>query len=651
MIEAWKIGVNIAMTSNAAQVLGVLGRDLFAMGRQAEALTSKLNAVKLAAVGAMGVIAGGAVLTGMAKLVEHGKELVHQQALFQLSLKESGLTAQQVAEETAKVTDAAFRNTRDVLGTSFSENFKNIRELRGVFGKDSQGDVAGTNEAIKNLASVTKAQQVIRSLLGNEHSDQAFEMAKALEIKGVSMDPSHFEKMLDSMVKASVAFGGRVTGTDFFSAFKYGRTATLGWSDDFVGKILPTLMQEMKSGNGSGSGTGGPGNALQSMFQAVVGGVMSNKAATEFNRLGLLDPTKVITTKTGSVKGVQPGGVFGSADFEQNPYEWVQKYLVPALNKSGITDANAVREEVAHLFVNRTAQQIATMFATQQLRIQKDAALVDQAGGLGGYDALLAADPDAKIRAFKTAWDNLLTSLGSTLVTPATDMLLKLARAINYLGDIAQRHSTITYWVLTLTAALAGMAVVGGTLLIVVAGLKAFAAITGLRLAATGLMLVAGGLRALTAIAWVGLATGAKEAAGGLGLLLGVLARFAGPLAFLYGMRPSATQGPGVDYPGGMKGAQPASPGQQLGPQSPNLLLPQGQSGPESHPRSLWMPGGGGDKGSQQHGDVYLDGKKVGQVLWPHLANEISRPSNGSNNPDLRQSPLYPGVNGNWALA
>ena len=47
---------------------------------------------------------------------------------------------------------------------------------------------------------------------------------------------------------------------------------------------------------------------------------MSNKAAGEFVRLGLVDPTKVIRTSTGSVKGIEPGGVRGSATFQQDPY-------------------------------------------------------------------------------------------------------------------------------------------------------------------------------------------------------------------------------------------------------------------------------------------------------------------------------------------
>lgn len=484
-MDAWKIGVSIAMTSNASAVLGVLGRDLFGMGKQAEALTSKLGLVRLAAIGAVGVIAGGAALTGMVKLVEHGKELIHQQALFKAALLDSGMSAQDMALETAKVTAAAWKNTQDVMGTGVAENLKNIRELRMVFGD--------TQEALSNLKVVTQAQMVMESVRGHGAGDQVFDMAKALEIKGVSMDPAHFNKLIDAMVKAAVASGGKVLGSDFFSAFKFGRTATQGWDDNFVGTILPTLIQEMKSGGGSGGGVGGPGNALQSAFQAVVGGVMSNKAADEFLRLGIVDPTKVIRTTTGAVKGIAPGGVQGASQFQADPYQWVQNVLVPALQKAGDNTPDKMREEIAHLFVNRTAQQMMTMFATQQQRFQKDATLITGAGGIDAQQALLANDPAMKMKAFTEAWQNLLTALGAPLVETAYHMLDSLTAGLNHLAMFAAAHPDTVLVIGEVTAALAALAVVMGAFAIGSAAAAALGLLTG----AGGLLALAVGLEAL----------------------------------------------------------------------------------------------------------------------------------------------------------
>jgi hypothetical protein len=418
--------------------------------------------MKLAAVGAFGVVAGGATLAAMAKLVKHGEDFVHQQAL----MHSAGMSQLEVAEATAK----AWQNTRDVLGTGVAENMKNIRELRMVFGD--------TQEALANLRVVTQAQTVMNSVRGHGAGDQVFDMAKALEIKGVSMDPQHFNALIDAMVKAAIASGGRVMGSDFFSAFKYGRTATQGWDDRFVGLILPTLIQEMKGGGGSG-GTGGPGNALQSAFQAVVGGTMSNKAAEEFYRIGLLDPSKVIHTSTGSVKGIRPGGVKGSAEFQADPYQWVQDVLMPALKAKGITTPEAIREEISHMFVNRTAQQIMIMFATQQQRFEKDAELTSKAQGTGAYDDLIKNDPVAKMKAFTEAWSNLMTALGAPLVEPAYNTLMKITDGLNYLTKKAAEHPEAVRVIGEIAAGIAGLAVALGTIAIGTAAMSALIAIGG----------------------------------------------------------------------------------------------------------------------------------------------------------------------------
>jgi hypothetical protein len=52
------------------------------------------------------------------------------------------------------------------------------------------------------------------------------------------------------------------------------------------------------------------------------------------------------------------------------------------------------------------------------------------------------------------------------------------------------------------------------------------------------------------------------------------------------------------------------------------------------------------DGTGKRSGDVYLDGKKVGMILENATADRFSRPITGSNNPDMRVSPLMPGMMG-----
>jgi len=51
----------------------------------------------------------------------------------------------------------------------------------------------------------------------------------------------------------------------------------------------------------------------------------------------------------------------------------------------------------------------------------------------------------------------------------------------------------------------------------------------------------------------------------------------------------------------------------------------------------------------QLHGDVNLDGKKVGSIVANTLADQYSRSAAGTSGSDMRVSPMLPGMDGGWA--
>ena len=458
MLDIFKIGVRIGMTNNVSSVLGVIQKDLFGLNKSVDLTKGKFNAMKLAAVGAMGVIAGAAVLAGLGKLVSAGAEVVHQQQL----MVAAGMSNKDIAESTAQ----AWRTTSTIMGSTITENLKSIRELRMVFGS--------TAEAIVYLPKMMQAEQIVSAILGHGAGNQVFDLAKALEIKGVSMDPKHFTALLDAMIKAIIASGGKVTGSDFLSAFKFGRSATQGWDDFFVTYILPTLMQEMKGGGGF-SGATGPGNALMSAYAAIVGGTMSNKAAEEYFRLHMIKNGSVIYTNTGNVKGIRPGGIIGSTLFASDPYSWVQKVLLPALKAAGITDPAKIRAEIAHLFPNRVAQQIIDMFATMQKRFEKDANLIHQSKGMGAWHGLITKDFVTNWHAFTASLGNFIRAIGVPLVPLATKMLHSLTVRIDELTLWAANNPALAKRIGEVAAGLGTLAVVLGSIAVVVAAGSALA--------------------------------------------------------------------------------------------------------------------------------------------------------------------------------
>ena len=75
MIDVFRIGVHIGMTSNAAQVLGVLMRQLTGVQGSISHINENLGKMALLAGGAVAAFAGFEGLKGIWHVVEASKEL------------------------------------------------------------------------------------------------------------------------------------------------------------------------------------------------------------------------------------------------------------------------------------------------------------------------------------------------------------------------------------------------------------------------------------------------------------------------------------------------------------------------------------------------------------------------------------------------
>src|ERR1700688_605571 len=403
----------------------------------------------IANAGGVGWMVGGIASGRAAKSIAHdAADFEHQKAV----LGASGMTKEEIERAISK--SYAMR----VPGAAPAENLKTIGELRMVFGS--------TDHAIDHATTMQRATAILKSV--NPHMDaenESYNLARALEIKGVSNDPEHFTRLANMMVQALNASRGKVTGTEFFEFTKYSRGAAGRLSDEFYTRIAPTLIQEL-AGHSAGM-------ALASFRQTLVGGKMTNRATEEFVKLGLVDPKSVIRTKTGSVKGVRPGGLIGSGLASENPFDWVQQYLAPALKQHGITDSNRVSEELAHLFGNRFSEQMASILLNQSQRILKDAGLDLQAPGIEALDRLRDSDPTTAANDLGAGIKGLLGALGGPLVQPAIASMNKLS---GWARDFAQNFAGFAKSNPMIAEALAG----GGALGLGFVGFKGLQSMFGL---------------------------------------------------------------------------------------------------------------------------------------------------------------------------
>lgn len=611
--------MTVALTNQVSSILGQIIRDLTKTNANAKQLQATLKEIKL--LGASGVFLGGLGFAGLdlvGHLVKPANEYQHQLAL----MNAAGM--QQV--EIAKSIGAAWQTTSTVMTTTATGNLQAIRELRMVF----RGD---TSEAIANMPTVQKLQVVLRSVRGEGAGDEAYTVAKALELKGAVRDPTQFTTQADMMTKAIIASGGKVTAQDFLSAFKFGRTATTGWSDEFAYSILPTLIQEMKGG-GNG-GVGGPGNSLMSVYQAVVNGTISQKSLKLWESLGLLDPSKEVWTKTHSLKGIAPGGVKGSDLFQTNPFEWAQQVLTPALKAHGITTDEKIRESLGYMFQNRTAGFMMTQMAMQPWKFTGDQNVIRQAQGLSSFDQLIRQDPNMAYAALGAQWDNLKTAFGISVVPILIPMIGHLTDALNAFAIWAQRNPRLVDALVYSFTTLSAVLVFSGTVLALAAAFKA------LRLAMTlgGLLPMVG-----NAIAGGGAAAGTGAAAATAGRAAAVGLGTAGASLVGAGVIAAAAAA-GVEYYVANKQLQKSSKG------AGDYVSIDGSTGipiradgqPAANPlKDMGEVIANAVKAALHGLQLVVDGKTLGEVAMEHGAAALNGPNTGVNRFDSTMQMLAP---------
>jgi hypothetical protein len=374
--------------------------------------------------------------------------------LAAIAAMEVGKLTGEAARETAKATaegahERVRMETAGMTPGEIKEAEAASAELTGKFKPVSQTTILHLLRNARSIVgSYEEAGKIIEPLLKTyvvamgAHPNQREELegdfdklVKGMEIKGVTQNLPAFERYLNGMSKALNVFGDTLRPTDYYEMFKYGRAATAALSEQFMLKTGPTLAQEL-----GGSGTG---KALSSFYTQFVGGKMSNKSVEQLLKYDLLDPRKVIKTTTGNVKGVLPGGVLGGGYLTPghvDPYQWVNKILIPALKKKGVTSPAKIQEVIAAMASQQTSAQAMVIFATQQSRIKKDWALIEHAKGSEAAQDFMGKDPYVAMHGVTEQFTNLIQAAGNPLAQPAADALNATARALNSLYEVAGKY-------------------------------------------------------------------------------------------------------------------------------------------------------------------------------------------------------------------
>lgn len=542
------------------------------------------------------------------------------------SLRQMGLGDAQIADA------RKFVEATNIIGASMQDRLRLFVDAQGSF-RESGMSGAAALAAAKTMTPVLAQYEVATQMLSGPQRDAAEgsmrNLNKIVEMMGGLTDTGRARAIADGVFKAAQSSGRMVDERHLKQFVAYGSSATNQLSLRTIFGGLEPIIGEM---GGSTTGVG-----LRTAYNRVNGmlALMPRRTQEELRRLGLADASG--KRQTDGLARLQATDTIAYAQDIMKRYQ-----------AAGITSRVDVERENAILFGTNGAK-IFNKIMSQMPVLLESLNAYDKAKGATG----VTNDPRNKMLRMMMDLEkkeaDLKLQIGLVAMPyyiKALEMTLGVLKRIN---AFAKSNPTAFKGILLLFAAISGAAVIGGSLMLITAGFRAFAIVmpalrfvgTLLRIFAAGLRYLPGLLRVLVgAMGPVGWAIAALAAAGWLvwnnwkeisaallavwnemkeavvrlfqGDILGALSSFT--TAFL-----RAWQTIFNTIIAGVNTILPSSW------QMSKLTFADDFA--KAHNDTI-RPRASGDGG--QPGHVYLNGRKVGEHVSRHQVQQMARPSAGS---------------------
>lgn len=516
-----------------------------------------------------------------------------------------------------------FANGMHIAGTSIIDAMNNITEAQGVFRESGLGGkeaLAGAKLAAPLLSKIAFATAGLDGESQARMHTQSLSMLRFIEMRGGLKDATTFNSIADQGWKAIRSSGGNVDWEQMRQFMARGGVAAQGLGNEALFGKLEPVIGELKGSTA--------GNAWMTSYNRLVGGVrVPNQVAHLLADNGIWDKSKIEWNSQGGIKQFRGNPLKDMTTFASDPVEFYEKNILPMYAKMGITSAVDKGRENTMIF-GRTGGNMFSLIDRQLAAIHhSDEA---QKKALGIDDSVTAEG-----KTYRGTLIKALKELETASVRLGAVVLPLLVKGLNFVTPLIEKmatwignNSTLTKGLVIVFASLAGLAVVGGSLLAV-----------GGALTLIGGALVAGG----------GLAVGLAAVGSVLLWVSGIAAAIVGGAAAGGWLNDHAIN-PLVKK---ISGGKYKSLGDAAYGDRDNDLA--GGSGKhdlrfENYVDGKWVPkpnlvkpGTRNGSGSGV-GDVYVDGKKLGKVMAPHLADQLSAPQRGSNSFDFTASPAPVGM-------
>lgn len=510
-----------------------------------------------------------------------------------------------LGEATNRRADEFARNARP-WGTSKAELMSSLRESIGLFNDFDLAKALSPKIAELNAAN----SLLFGGKVGKIDDKATLALMRFIDRRGGNADRESFLRNLDLAQKMVTGSGGFLQFSDLANFSQMGGTAFRGLSDEGLLKMASLIAEQ----GGARAGT-----SLMSMYQNLVAGRTPKKTMALLESLGLGSADEVKSGTVGGKKSTTTTFKLKpeySQVLQHDPVEFYKSIVLPLLAKKGITSEEKILETVNDMLSNRTSSGQAGIMTTQLLQVLRDYDVTRRAMGAGetvktARDAAYGSDVD-----LSRSWKDFTLAAGIPALGDYQKAVEGVSGALEFGTKLVNEHQAATKVMTEALGVLFGAAMIGGA--------------WKLTKAAAGFVGLAPDLAAIAAVS--------PTAAAGLGALAAGIGRLPGLIAAI-GL-PAAAGNAIADY---MKPPEidPRKAGpntwepKRIGGRWEDLPIVPGEIGKPSRLQTTPPPKGGT---ASPPGDVYLDGRKVGKVIAPHLGQEANKPQSAASRPDGRRN-------------
>jgi hypothetical protein len=353
-------------------------------------------------------------------------------------------------DENQKAFDAIKKTVQEFKGVNLAETTQTFTDLFNALGN--------VDAAIQALPMAAKFQRSMNALYGDVFSPeqinrQILSSYKFAELTGASGNRAELEKTIDALSKITNSTGGEVTSANMLLAAKRGKSSMKNLSPQGLLNVA-AVVDEFGGDN--------TGTSLMSLSQALVGGVMKQRAAERFDYFGLLDRSKIEYGNGQRIKKLQPGANKLGDLVQKDPLA-AADMLRDAMAAKGVNVSNPgdVEKELYILFGNRNAQALMSKYINEREQVVKEASRAGNSKGVIGLDKQIFDDGTdlAKILEYEAAWQDFKTKLGVPLLKTGTD----ITKAITPIVKYASEHPEVMRLALAIVAVSKGINLFGQT--------------------------------------------------------------------------------------------------------------------------------------------------------------------------------------------